>query len=129
MSVPLQSEKLANIRLELSTRDKVFENIRFKHFSSIFSFLSNSAKQLRQSQAKAASMNVNQMKDFVQQNLRDLQQQSKAIAIHIGKPISVPHNHRAGMNGLSVSCRSQRNHSERKGLLLREPSPTGSGVD
>ncbi len=62
----------------------MFENIRFKHFSSIFTFLSENAKQLQHQQAKTTGMNVTEMKQFVQNNLRDLQSQSKAIAIHIG---------------------------------------------
>lgn len=62
---------------------QIFESIRFKHFSSIFSVLSTNAKQIRQSQANASSMNVTEMKQFVQNNLKDLQQQSKAIAVHI----------------------------------------------
>ena len=71
-------------KLELSTKDKVFENIRFMHFASIFGVLSQTAKSLRQSQENAAEMNVNEMRDFVQKDLRDLQRQGRAISVHIG---------------------------------------------
>ncbi len=79
-----QSETLRNEKLELSSRDKIFEQIRHKHFSSIFSLLSSHARQLRQAQAKASSMNVNEMKEFVQNNLREMKLQSKAVSVHVG---------------------------------------------
>jgi hypothetical protein len=38
------------IKLQLSSKDKMFEKIRNKHFASIFSSLSAYAKQLKQHQ-------------------------------------------------------------------------------
>ena len=67
----------SNAKLELSSRDRTFENIRGKHFSEIFSHLSNTAKQLQASQSKASNMNVNEMREFVQEKLKLMQQQSK----------------------------------------------------
>ena len=47
------NDKLKNVKMQISTKDKMFENIRFKHFSTIFTFLSENAKQLQVQQAKA----------------------------------------------------------------------------
>ena len=77
------SETLPALKLELSNKDKIFENIRCRHFSSIFSVLSTNAKQLRQKQNQASAMSVTEMKEFVNRDLRELQHQSKAISIHI----------------------------------------------
>jgi len=72
------------VKLQLSSKDRMFDKIRNKHFASIFSVLGVNAKQLAADQAKASSMNVTQMKKFVQNDLRNMQAQSKAIALHIG---------------------------------------------
>lgn len=74
----------SGVKLQLSSKDKTFSNIRYRHFSNIFGYLSSNAKQLKQDQARASGMNVTEMKQFVQQNLRDMQNQSKAISTHIG---------------------------------------------
>ena len=47
------NEKLKNVKMQISTKDKMFESIRFKHFATIFTFLSENAKQLQVQQAKA----------------------------------------------------------------------------
>ncbi len=71
-------------KLELSSRDKIFEQIRSQHFSNIFSFLSHHARQIRQAQNKTNSMNVAEMRDFVENSLSELKLQSRAVAAHIG---------------------------------------------
>ena len=49
----------------------------------IFTMLSSYAKALQQQQNKASTLNITEMKKFVQHNLKDIQAQSKAIALHI----------------------------------------------
>lgn len=73
-----------HVKLQLSSRDKMFAKIRAQHFSNIFASLSSYAKQLKQQQAKAASMSVVEMKNFIQKDLKEMQNQSKAVALHIG---------------------------------------------
>ena len=66
-------DKLKSTKLQLSSRDGVFNNIRYKHFASIFAYLSSNAKQLKASQGRASNMSVTEMKQFVQDNLRSMQ--------------------------------------------------------
>ena len=49
----------------------------------IFTILSSYAKALQQQQNKASTLSITEMKQFVQHNLKDIQAQSKAIALHI----------------------------------------------
>ena len=63
----------------------MFAKIRAQHFTNIFTSLSSYAKQLKMQQAKAANMSINEMKSFVQKELKEMQNQSKAVALHIGK--------------------------------------------
>jgi len=71
-------------KLQLSSKDKMFDKIRNKHFAHIFSVLGVTAKQLSAAQAAASSMNIDQMKNFVQNDLKQMKAQSKAVALHIG---------------------------------------------
>ena len=73
----------ATTKLQLSSMDKMFDKIRNKHFSSIFSVLGVTAKQLSAAQAAASSMTVTEMKQFVANDLRVMKAQSKAVALHI----------------------------------------------
>ena len=73
-----------HVKLQLSSKDKMFSKIRTQHFTNIFASLSSHAKQLKQQQAKAANMSINEMKSFVQKDLKEMQNQSRAVALHIG---------------------------------------------
>ena len=73
-----------HVKLQLISKDKMFAKIRAQHFTNIFASLSSYAKQLKQQQVKAANMSINEMKSFVQKDLKDMQNQSKAVALHIG---------------------------------------------
>eukprot|EP00096_Caligus_rogercresseyi_P015805 TRINITY_DN8282_c0_g1_i1.p1 TRINITY_DN8282_c0_g1~~TRINITY_DN8282_c0_g1_i1.p1 ORF type:complete len:567 (-),score=152.25 TRINITY_DN8282_c0_g1_i1:64-1764(-) len=72
------------VKLQLSNKDKTFNKIRSKHIGDIFSYLSVHAKQLQQHKKRAGDLSVSEMKDFVQNNLKDIQNQHKALALHIG---------------------------------------------
>merc|ERR1712142_3014 len=65
----------ATTKLQLSSRDKMFDKIRNKHFASIFSVLGVTAKQLSAAQAAASSMTVTEMKQFVANDLRVMKAQ------------------------------------------------------
>ncbi len=82
--VDLSTDAAKPEKLELSSRDRVFEQIRHRHFGSIFALLSAHARQLKQAQAKAGAMSVDQMKEFVQTGLRDMRANLKSVAVHIG---------------------------------------------
>jgi len=71
-------------KLQLSSKDKMFDKIRNKHFASIFSVLGVTAKQLSAAQAAASGMNITEMKSFVQNDLKNMKAQSRAVALHIG---------------------------------------------
>ena len=73
-----------HVKLQMTSKDRMFMKIRAQHFTNIFSSLSSYAKQLKAQQTKAANMSINEMKSFVQKDLKDLQNQSKAVALHIG---------------------------------------------
>ena len=71
-------------KLNLSSKDRIYSKIRHKPMGpEIFTMLSSYAKALQQQQNKASTLNITEMKKFVQHNLKDIQAQSKAIALHI----------------------------------------------
>uniref|UniRef100_A0A0K2VAI7 Vacuolar protein sorting 33 homolog B (Yeast) [Strongylocentrotus purpuratus] n=1 Tax=Lepeophtheirus salmonis TaxID=72036 RepID=A0A0K2VAI7_LEPSM len=72
------------VKLQLSNKDKTFTKIRNKHIGDIFSYLSVHARQLKQHQKRAENLSVSEMKNFVQNNLKDIQNQYKALSLHIG---------------------------------------------
>ena len=73
-----------SVKLNLSSKDRIFNKIRHKPMGpDIFTMLSSYAKALQQQQSKASTLNITEMKKFVQTNLKDIQAQSRAIALHI----------------------------------------------
>ncbi|XP_077866622.1 vacuolar protein sorting-associated protein 33B-like [Saccoglossus kowalevskii] len=72
-------------RLLLNCEDNIFEQIRNRHFSNVFEFLSSKAKALQVGFNKRHTLDsVGAMKSFVANDLRGLKQQHKSLAIHIG---------------------------------------------
>eukprot|EP00794_Sanderia_malayensis_P009524 gene9524-10510_t len=77
-------------RLVLDSNDKVFQEIRGLHFTSVFPLLSSKAKELQFGYDKRKDMtSVNELKNFVSQDLKLLKQQHKSLTIHIGACESV----------------------------------------
>jgi len=73
-----------NMKLILTSSDEVFNDIRDKHFTSVFSFLSGKAKDVQSGYDKSKSMkSVSQMKDYVANDLKGLKQAHKSLTIHI----------------------------------------------
>ena len=75
---------LSLLKLNLSSKDRIYSKIRHKPMGpEIFTMLSSYAKALQQQQNKASALNITEMKKFVQNELKPIQAQSKAIALHI----------------------------------------------
>eukprot|EP00794_Sanderia_malayensis_P009528 gene9528-10514_t len=71
-------------RLVLDSNDKVFQEIRGLHFTSVFPLLSSKAKELQFGYDKRKDMtSVSELKNFVSQDLKLLKQQHKSLTIHL----------------------------------------------
>ncbi|XP_046857548.1 vacuolar protein sorting-associated protein 33B-like [Xenia sp. Carnegie-2017] len=69
----------------LNSNDMVYKEIRDRHFTNVFPFLSLKAKQLQVGYDKRNHLSsVGDMKQFVSKDLRQLQQQHKSLQTHIG---------------------------------------------
>ncbi|ESN90080.1 hypothetical protein HELRODRAFT_91072 [Helobdella robusta] len=68
----------------LSNEDKIYSEIRDRHFSNVSSFLSAKAKELQQGYDKRMDLDISGMKDFVQKDLKNLKSQHNSLSIHVG---------------------------------------------
>uniref|UniRef100_A0A8C4TIK1 VPS33B late endosome and lysosome associated n=1 Tax=Erpetoichthys calabaricus TaxID=27687 RepID=A0A8C4TIK1_ERPCA len=85
-SVELCSDVTASdktIKVLLNSQDKVFNEIRNEHFSNVFGFLSQKAKNLQTAYDKRQGMDIKQMKNFVSQELKGLKQEHRLLSLHI----------------------------------------------
>ncbi|KAM3925558.1 vacuolar protein sorting-associated protein 33B isoform 2-T2 [Leptodactylus fuscus] len=73
-----------SVKILLNSQDKVFEEIRNEHFSNVFSFLSQKARNLQSQYDKRRGMDIKQMKTFVSQELKGLKQEHRMLSLHIG---------------------------------------------
>ncbi|XP_075063921.1 vacuolar protein sorting-associated protein 33B [Mixophyes fleayi] len=73
-----------SIKILLNSQDKVFGEIRNEHFSNVFSFLSQKARNLQTQYDKRRGMDIKQMKTFVAQELKGLKQEHRMLSLHIG---------------------------------------------
>ncbi|CAI9572902.1 unnamed protein product [Staurois parvus] len=73
-----------SIKVLLNSQDKVFGEIRNEHFSNVFSFLSQKARNLQSQYDKRQGMDIKQMKTFVSQELKGLKQEHRLLSLHIG---------------------------------------------
>lgn len=72
------------IKLLLTSQDRVFEDIRDRHFSNVFGYLGAKAKELQSGYDKRHGLtSVREMKDFVANDLKDLKQAHKSLSLHI----------------------------------------------
>lgn len=77
--------KEQSVKLMLSSEDEIFEEVRNRHFSNVFSYLSNKAKSLQSDFDKRHTLkSVGDMKDYVANELRNLKHQKGILAHHIG---------------------------------------------
>ncbi|XP_062327487.1 vacuolar protein sorting-associated protein 33B [Osmerus eperlanus] len=73
-----------SIKVMLNSQDKVFSEIRNEHFSNVFSFLSQKARNLQTAYDKRQGMDIKQMKTFVSEELKGLKQEHRLLSMHIG---------------------------------------------
>ncbi|KAF0299955.1 Vacuolar protein sorting-associated protein 33B [Amphibalanus amphitrite] len=73
-----------SVKLMLHSKDEVYRDIRDRHFSAVFPVLRQRAKQLQQAHSKRQEMSVEQMKGFIQSQLREVQAQHMSLGTHIG---------------------------------------------
>ncbi|KAM9313049.1 vacuolar protein sorting-associated protein 33B [Gastrophryne carolinensis] len=73
-----------SIKVLLNAQDKVFGEIRNEHFSNVFSFLSQKARNLQSQYDKRQGMDIRQMKTFVSNELKGLKQEHRLLSLHIG---------------------------------------------
>lgn len=72
-------------RVLLSNQDEIYDQIRNKHFSTVFEYLSSKVKEVQTGYDKRHSLTtVGAMKNFVSNELRDLKNRHKTLAYHIG---------------------------------------------
>ncbi|XP_019723134.1 vacuolar protein sorting-associated protein 33B [Hippocampus comes] len=72
-----------SIKVMLNSQDKVFNEIRNEHFSNVFSFLSQKARNLQTAYDKRRGMDIKQMKTFVSEELKGLKQEHRLLSLHI----------------------------------------------
>ncbi|XP_066095835.1 vacuolar protein sorting-associated protein 33B [Saccopteryx bilineata] len=73
-----------SLKVLLNAEDKVFNEIRNEHFSNVFGFLSQKARNLQAQYDRRRSMDIKQMKNFVSQELKGLKQEHRLLSLHIG---------------------------------------------
>ncbi|TSK20022.1 Vacuolar protein sorting-associated protein 33B [Bagarius yarrelli] len=81
------SEK--SVKVMLNSQDKVFNEIRNEHFSNVFGFLSQKARNLQTAYDKRRGMDIQQMKTFVSEELKGLKQEHRLLSLHIGASESI----------------------------------------
>uniref|UniRef100_A0A3Q4BM91 VPS33B late endosome and lysosome associated n=1 Tax=Mola mola TaxID=94237 RepID=A0A3Q4BM91_MOLML len=77
------------IKVMLNSQDKVFHEIRNEHFSNVFGFLSQKARNLQAAYDKRRGMDIKQMKTFVSEELKGLKQEHRLLSLHIGASESI----------------------------------------
>uniref|UniRef100_A0A8C9B836 Vacuolar protein sorting-associated protein 33B n=1 Tax=Phocoena sinus TaxID=42100 RepID=A0A8C9B836_PHOSS len=73
-----------SLKVLLNAEDKVFNEIRNEHFSNVFGFLSQKARNLQAQYDRRRGMDIKQMKNFVSQELKGLKQEHRLLSLHIG---------------------------------------------
>ncbi|XP_036211637.1 vacuolar protein sorting-associated protein 33B isoform X5 [Myotis myotis] len=73
-----------SLKVLLNAEDKVFHEIRNEHFSNVFGFLSQKARNLQAQYDRRRGMDIKQMKNFVSQELKGLKQEHRLLSLHIG---------------------------------------------
>ncbi|KAF3833041.1 hypothetical protein F7725_026706 [Dissostichus mawsoni] len=78
-----------SMKVMLNSQDKVFNEIRDEHFSNVFGFLSQKARNLQTAYDKRRGMDIKQMKTFVSEELKGLKQEHRLLSLHIGASESI----------------------------------------
>ncbi|XP_014915744.1 vacuolar protein sorting-associated protein 33B [Poecilia latipinna] len=78
-----------SLKVMLNSQDKVFNEIRNEHFSNVFGFLSQKARNLQTAYDKRRGMDIQQMKTFVSEELKGLKQEHRLLSLHISASESI----------------------------------------
>ncbi|CAN9507275.1 unnamed protein product [Ophioblennius macclurei] len=78
-----------SVKVMVNSQDKVFNEIRNEHFSNVFGFLSQKARNLQTAYDKRRGMDIKQMKAFVSEELKGLKQEHRLLSLHIGASESI----------------------------------------
>ncbi|XP_024118972.1 vacuolar protein sorting-associated protein 33B [Oryzias melastigma] len=78
-----------SVKVMLNSQDKVFNEIRNEHFSNVFGFLSQKARNLQTAYDRRQGMDIKQMKTFVSEELKGLKQEHRLLSLHIGASESI----------------------------------------
>ncbi|XP_032302825.1 vacuolar protein sorting-associated protein 33B isoform X3 [Coturnix japonica] len=70
-----------SIKVLLNAQDKIFNQIRNEHFSSVFGFLSQKSRNLQAQYDRRQGMDIKQMKNFVSQELKGLKQEHRLLSL------------------------------------------------
>lgn len=72
------------VRLTVNSADLVYKEIRDSHFGSVFVLLKEKAQHLQSRYNERHGMSIGDMKNFVANELKSLQQQHSSLAVYIG---------------------------------------------
>lgn len=72
------------VTYQLSSSDAIYNEIKNRHFSDVFSFLSSKAKELHSEYDRHRSMTLHDMKHYVATELQEVTALKRSLAYHIG---------------------------------------------
>uniref|UniRef100_A0A131Y2P4 Putative vacuolar sorting protein vps33/slp1 sec1 family n=1 Tax=Ixodes ricinus TaxID=34613 RepID=A0A131Y2P4_IXORI len=103
-----------DVRLPVNSSDVVFRDIRDCHFSSVFALLKDKAQHLQARYDERHGMSIGDMKRFVANELKSLQQQHNSLALYIGSCEAI----KSSQTNFEGQLRTEHNLLE--GLEVRE---------
>ncbi|KAK2157090.1 hypothetical protein LSH36_199g04005 [Paralvinella palmiformis] len=90
---PEVSGRDTSIKMLLTSYDEVYEDIRDRHFSNVFTYLSHTARSLQRQYDKRHNItSVSEMKEFVSKDLKGLKQQHKSLALRLLEGVEIKEN-------------------------------------
>lgn len=85
--VKINADDKTNDKLQsqlLNSTDEIYSQIKNRHFSDVFSYLSTKAKELQGEFKRNQNMALQEMKRFISQDLQNITAIKKSLAFHIG---------------------------------------------
>ncbi|KAG2470943.1 PRC1 regulator, partial [Polypterus senegalus] len=114
---------------------KVFNEIRNEHFSNVFGFLSQKAKNLQTAYDKRQGMDIKQMKNFVSEELKGLKQEHRLLSLplldgfNVRESISYIEEHIIRQLHFWVGLTTSRGVETRQPPLAVSPGPNQAVED
>jgi hypothetical protein len=72
------------VSYQLSSNDTIYNDIKNRHFSDVFTFLSSKAKELHSEYDRSHNMALQEMKHYVTTELQKVTAMKRSLAYHIG---------------------------------------------